>query len=194
MVKAVIFDCYGVLVRDGWLPFCELHFGSKPDYMIRAHELNRQADRGMIEYGDYVSELSELAGIAPLQVQEEIATNPMNEELFHWIRADLKSYYKIGLLSNAAEDRLSELFGDDNVALFDETVLSYQIGVSKPDPRSYEAIVEKLGTKMTDCLLIDDQPYYCEGARAVGMSTIIYRDNHQLRDSFKDHNIALENE
>lgn len=189
MIKAVIFDCYGVLVRDGWLPFCEKHFGDNPESLARAHEINHQTDKGFLTYEEYVHELSELAKIDATEVKREIAKNPPNEELFALIRDELKPHYKIGLLSNVAANWLNELFGADKLRLFDEAVLSYQIGVLKPDPRAYEAIADRLGVLPNECIFIDDQPAFCEGAKAYGMEAIVYRDNKDLLSRFKNYNI-----
>lgn len=133
-----------------------------------------------------MDELAELAEVSPQQVRREIEDNPPNAELFTLIRDQLRSQYKIGMLSNAASNWLDELFRPEDVALFDEIVLSYQIGVVKPHPRAYEAIAERLGLALEECLLVDDQSHYCEGARAVGMQAIHYQDNLQLLATFND--------
>src|SRR3989344_2041736 len=121
MIRAIIFDCYGVLVRDGWLPFCERHFGDNADLMEQAHSLSHAMNRGHISVQEYIDELAGMTGSEAAAVAAEINHNARNSELFEWIRT-LKPQYKMGILSNAGENVLEKLLGVDNVALFDATV------------------------------------------------------------------------
>jgi putative hydrolase of the HAD superfamily len=189
MIKAIIFDCFGVLVRDGWLPYRERYFGHDPKRMEQARELNRMVDAGLLTYNDFLKGVAELAGISQDQARREIETNPVNEQLFAWIKDNFKSQYKIGLLSNAGKNWLPTLFTADQVDLFDEVVLSYQIGTTKPDPIMYQAIIDRLGVQPNECLFIDDQPHYCEAAKAVGIEAIYYQDNILLEKSLQKYNV-----
>ena len=190
MIHAIIFDCYGVLVRDGWLPFCERHFGDNADLMEQAHSLSHAMNRGHISVQEYIDELAAMTGSEAAAVAAEINHNARNSELFEWIRT-LKPQYKMGILSNAGENVLEKLLGADNVALFDATVLSYEVGAVKPDARMYEAIAGKLGVVAKECVFVDDQVLYCEGAKSVGMGVIPYVNNNQLKSDLKKHNIFL---
>lgn len=189
MIQAIIFDCYGVLVRDGWIPFRERHFGDNQQLMQQAIDANRKVDAGLSSYADFIAEAAELAKISAEQARREIETNPRNTELFDIIRS-LKPDYKLGVLSNAASDIMNELFTPEQAGLFDEVVVSYMIGAIKPDPRAYRMAAERLGVELSQCLFIDDQPHYCEGARAVGMDAIWYQDNIQLKEEFKKRDIS----
>jgi len=60
-------------------------------------------------------------------------------------------------------------------------VFSFEIGATKPKPQAYEAILTKLAVKPKDAVFIDDQPHYCESARAVGMQAIRYEDFEQMK-------------
>lgn len=173
-IKAVIFDCFGVLAHDGWLPFREKHFAHDPDKYEQAKASNKKVDAGLHSYEDFIQEVADLAGIPAAEARREIEDNPPNEPLFNYIRDELRPQYKLGLLSNAGANWLDELFAPWQVALFDEAVLSYQIGTIKPDPVAYETIAHRLGVMPDECVFIDDQPRYCEGAEAVGMRAIKY--------------------
>lgn len=192
MIKALVFDCFGVLVRDGWLPFCERHFGHDPERLSQAHSISRAMNSGHIGIKEYIAELATLTGNDPAAVAKEINQNPPNEELFSWMR-EWKPAYKLGLLSNAGENWLEDLFGKDNAELFDGVVLSYEIGAIKPDIQMYEAIANKLGVEPSECLFVDDQERYCVGAEAAGMKAICYQDNIQLTSELKKYNVFLQN-
>lgn len=174
MIKAVIFDCFGVLVSDGWLPFKQRHFGNNAQLFLEATNLNKQFDAGLISFSDFVEGVATLAGVPATDAYTEIQDNPANAELLQYIDTRLRGHYKIGMLSNVGENWLPDLFSEAELALFNETVLSCDVGAVKPDPRMYQAITSKLGVAPEHCIFIDDQPRYCAGAEAVGMQSITY--------------------
>lgn len=191
MIKAIIFDCFGVLVRDGWLPYKERHFAHNSELFKKATELNHMTDAHLLGYDDFIREVAKLADIPADLARTEIEDNPPNTRMFEWIRDDLKPHYKIGLLSNAATDWLDSLFEPWQVELFDEKVLSYQIGTTKPDPRMYQAVIERLGVTAEECVFIDDNQSFCEAAQALGMHTVHYQDNLHFIKEIRKFNVFL---
>lgn len=177
--KAVIFDCFGVLVTDGWLPFRDQHFGGNPELLEQAAMHNTMVDKGLMSYEDFMQWLVETTGVSPYEVQRQITGNMPNEPLLRYIRDQLAPQYRIGLLSNAGDNWLHDMLEPWQVALFEEAVLSYQLGVTKPDPIMYETIATRLGMLPEECVFIDDQPRYCEGAVVVGMKAIHYQNTAQ---------------
>jgi HAD superfamily hydrolase (TIGR01509 family) len=174
MIRAVIFDCFGVLARDGWLPFREKYFGSNPDHLELAIASNKRVDAGLTSYDDFITEVAQLAELSEAEAMNEIENNPPDEQLFTFIQQELKPNYKIGMLSNAGANWLDEIFEPWQVDLFDEYVLSYQIGAIKPQAIMYETIAERLGVLPEECIFVDDQLRYVEGARDVGMTAILH--------------------
>src|SRR4051794_37978902 len=110
MIRAIIFDCFGVLTSDAWLPFKRRHFGDDPDRQAQATDLNKQVDAGLADYNDFIAGVAGLAGMTSAQARAEIENNVANEELFGYIEQRLAGSYKLGLLSNAGANWLDELF------------------------------------------------------------------------------------
>lgn len=173
MIKAVIFDCFGVLVTDGWIDFYNRYLSHSKELRDQAHDAVMRVDTGIDDYDWFFGELSRLSGIPAPDVKKHVQTNQINEQLFSLIRK-LKPEYKIGMLSNVGENQLDRLFSDEQQKLFDGIVLSYQVGQIKPAPIMYETIATKLGMLPDECVFIDDQPRFCVGARDVGMQAIDY--------------------
>ena len=186
MIKAIIFDCFGVLASDGWLPFRELHFSKDPILLAKAITLNKNVDAGISKYDDFVKQVADLAGISELDARKDIENNIPNEELFYYIKDELKPSYKIGMLSNAGENWLDEIFTLEQVELFDTTALSYEIGSIKPDLITYQTVAKRLGIETSECVFIDDQLKYCEGAVKAGMQVINYINFAQMKSDL-DH-------
>jgi epoxide hydrolase-like predicted phosphatase len=180
MIKAIIFDCFGVLTTDGWIAFKKRHFKDHKLSADKASELNRKTDKGEMDYKHFLTEIGRLAETTAQQVQDEIDNNVTDEELFDYI-SNLKPKYKVGMLSNAASNYLSDLFQPEQIALFDAVVLSYEAGFIKPEVQAYELIAERLGVEITECIFIDDQEKHVTGARRVGMQAILYRDFPQMK-------------
>ena len=93
----------------------------------------------------------------------------------------LGSRWQLGLLSDAMPS-LRRIF--DNAGLlekFDAAVLSCEIGATKPDPRMYRAILEKLEAEPEECVFADDRIVNLAGAEACGI-----RGVHLCRDGESD--------
>ena len=180
MIKAIIFDCFGVLTEDGWLAFLRQHFPEGSEAREEALSLNHQVDAGLIGYEDHLEEVARLSGETKQAVRGALETTVPNEQLLRFIATDLKPHYKIGLLSNVSGDWLQRLFTDEQIALFDATALSYELGVTKPHPRAYQTIVQRLGIEPQEAIFTDDQERYVTGAKEQGIHGIVFQNTAQF--------------
>lgn len=180
MIKAVIFDCFGVLATESWLPFKARHFGSDEELFQQATDLSKQANSGMIGSETFLEKISELAGVERAEAAKAMVGNVPNEPLFEYIR-ELKKHYKIGFLSNIASDRLKQIFTAEQLAVFDAIALSFETGYIKPQRQAFEAMARQLGVGPEECVLVDDQAVNAEGARAAAMPAVVYTDVESLR-------------
>lgn len=179
MIKAIVFDCFGVLTGDKWKEFV----GSlSEDQREPARELNRALDSGYIDLAEFTTAIHELTGRQPERVEEVInAEMTKNQPLFDYI-GELKTQYKIGLLSNISSDWITESFlSKSEAALFDAIVLSHHVGATKPSRAMYEQVCNQLRIMPAESVLIDDSVPNCEGARAYNMIAIEYHDFSQLK-------------
>jgi len=108
-----------------------------------------------------------------------------NKVLLTYIRAKLKPKYKIGIISNAAADWVGEILETEDVKLFDDIVISYKVGVTKPNPAIYRLALEHLGVKPEEAIFIDDIEVYCDAARAVGIRAIFYENFEQMESELE---------
>jgi putative hydrolase of the HAD superfamily len=61
--------------------------------------------------------------------------------------------------------------------MFDDVVMSFQIGTRKPQRAIYELAAQRAGLPPESCVLIDDLEQNCVGAHAAGWHAIHYTDN-----------------
>lgn len=180
MIKAVIFDLYGVLIANSWQEFKHAYFTiGSPEWQTMV-ELGRCVDAGTAEYETFVDYISDYTGESQDAVRGHLEHNVANEQLLEYVELKLKPHYKLGVLSNASTRLSNEILSANQAALFDAVILSRDVGHVKPDPQMYLAIAEKLEVMPTECLYVDDQALYVEGANAVGMTGVVYRDDDQV--------------
>lgn len=185
MIRAIIFDCFGVLTTDAWKQIWS-DASLTEETRRRAHEIDVQVNRGEMSYDEFIHEITQLIDMTEDEIRARFDANEADEELLDYIKMELKPQYKIGLLSNAAENWLNRLFTPAQVALFDAITLSCELGVTKPDVRIYEDNMRKLGVEPNECVFVDDREKYCEGARVLGMQAICYENFAQFTHNLKE--------
>ena len=114
------------------------------------------------------------AMMADMWVQYVGVANPDAIEYARGLRAR----YRTGILSNSfvgAREREQAAFGFEE--LVDEIVYSNEVGMSKPDPRIYQLICTRLAVRPEETIFLDDNQPMVDGARAIGMHAIHYRDH-----------------
>jgi putative hydrolase of the HAD superfamily len=185
MVKAIIFDCFGVLATEAWLPFKAKYFGDNPDLFEQASALGQQADRGLMSHSNFLHAVADLAGISSEEARSFIGRNVPNEPLFRLI-TELKKTYKIGFLSNIADDYLRQMFSQEQLSLFDKLTLSYKSGYIKPQGEAYQQAADDLGIDPKDCVMIDDQERNITGAREAGMQAILYDEYDKFKSELDE--------
>jgi HAD superfamily hydrolase (TIGR01509 family) len=185
MIKAIIFDCFGVLTTEGFGLFRDKYLSQDVAKRRQANESMDQLNAGQIPYDKFAEALANLAGVSNKTVRSYLDENKPNEPLLDYVRSDLKPHYKIGMLSNAGNDWLKEMFTQEDIELFDDIVLSYKFGVIKPQPEIYDLATKRLGVASNECVFVDDQEKHCEGARQAGILAIRYQNFNQIRSNLK---------
>jgi HAD superfamily hydrolase (TIGR01509 family) len=80
---------------------------------------------------------------------------------------------KTALVSNCSHSTrgIVDRLGLDDA--FDEVILSFEVGLRKPDPGIYREALRRLGAEPEHAVFVDDQPDYCDGAAAIGIETYL---------------------
>jgi epoxide hydrolase-like predicted phosphatase len=175
-MKAIIFDCFGVLTADGWKQLREEFFADDPERMQHSIDIDKAVNAGYMGYDEFIREIAHMTKLREAEVRSRLNGSVPNRMLFDYIRDELKPHYKIGMLSNAADNWLDKLFEPWQVQLFDEVMLSYQVGMVKPDPAMYQMIANRLGVLPADCVFVDDSERYVVAAADLGMQAIYHQD------------------
>ena len=182
MIKAVIFDCFGVLVGDGLQLVCQDLETSDPEARAFIGDMIYQSNIGALEPGESGRLISERLGMSETAWRELVSRGEVrNDDAVGLVRS-LRGRYQTALLSNIGKGSLKRRFSDDELAeLFDVVVPSAEVGMLKPDPRIYEYTAGQLGVLPEECVFIDDREEYVEAAKRVGMRGICFKSAAQTR-------------
>lgn len=179
-VQGIIFDLYGVLGLNGWQEFKQLHFGDDWNRWEPLRRLGQRVDAGEASDDEFVAAIAHATGESDENVRYQFEHTQPNFELLDFIRQELKPRYKIGLLSNSSRDVLPGIFSEEQRALFDASVMSVSVGLTKPDPMMFYLICDELSLAPEQCVMIDDQARHLAPAQAVGMKTLLYTSTEQI--------------
>jgi HAD superfamily hydrolase (TIGR01509 family) len=174
MIKAVIFDCFGVLTGDKWKEFVS---SLPPEQKKPASLLNQQYDAAQLSKQEFLGKIRSLTGHEPTFVEQLLDSEmEKNVPLLYYIKT-LKQKYKIGLLSNIATNWVRDSFlTKDEQELFDDMIFSFEVGVAKPNPKIFLLACEHFGITPEEAVIIDDSQGHLAGAAQIGMHTIWYQN------------------
>jgi putative hydrolase of the HAD superfamily len=185
-IRAVVFDIGGVLEetpRTGWelrwaerLGLTPVAFEERLDPIwapgsIGATSLQEVHRRIGEEFG--------LAGSDVVTLMEDVwheYVGTLNHELAAYF-AGLRPRFRTGILSNSfvgAREREQALYGFEEMC--DTIVYSHEVGCSKPDPRIYHEVCDRLDVALHEAVLLDDVAANIDGARAVGMHGVMFTE------------------
>jgi putative hydrolase of the HAD superfamily len=78
---------------------------------------------------------------------------------------------KIAIVSNCSEHTRELLESNGVAALADTLVLSCEVGAEKPAAEIFTYALDQLGVPARHAVFVDDQPSYCAGATALGITS-----------------------
>lgn len=73
--------------------------------------------------------------------------------------------------------------------VFDDIVISGEVGLVKPDRAIFELLLERIGRRASECLLIDDHDRNILAAREMGFQTIQFQSPKQLEAELRSRGI-----
>lgn len=176
MIKAIIFDCFGVLYRDN---ISMLYDAVPAEKHQDLQDIIHATDYGFVSREEYYVKIAELAGRTPNDVREIETRQHFRDERMIAYSQTFRLKYKVGLLSNIDSATIRRLFPNFE-ELFDAFVVSGDIGITKPSIEIFEIAVTKLGLLPEECVMIDDIPDNVEGAKMAGMQALLFTTQYEL--------------
>ncbi len=195
MIKLIIFDL-GKVILDFSLPMIAEGLARHSNHSLYANPQNI-ADY-MTGQGNDITVFYETGRIKSEEVYNYIKKTFSLDLPFHQFKqiwndifkenegmADLidkmKKDFKLYLLSNTNElhfEFIKQKF--PVVHKFDTWILSYEVGVMKPDPEIYRIALRKAGVEAEEAIFIDDIMGHVRGAQSVGISAAEFKSVEQI--------------
>ena len=143
--------------------------------------LERHYDCGEISTTTFLATLRETFGIT---APDEAIARAWSDifEPNHMLAAQMpelrRRFDRLILASNTNElhvERVRTLM-PDTIALFDDRVLSFEVGVRKPAEEFFRRAILAAGGQPSDCVYVDDREDFVAAADALGMHALQYRE------------------
>jgi putative hydrolase of the HAD superfamily len=141
----------------------------------RSSELLAGLETGDLPAAEFEVAFAERLGVAPENLLERMfgGMEP-DTAMLDGVRALRGRGVWMSILSNSVG--LGSVYDRDGLAeVFDDWVISSEVGLRKPLPEIYELAAERLGLAPADCVYVDDLPPNLKTARALGMATVLHR-------------------
>lgn len=114
-----------------------------------------------------------------------------NNELYKIAKKLKKKGYKIAILSDQWHLSKNSLIPEKDKKIFDEVIISCEVGLRKPNPEIYKLLLKKLGVKTKEAIFIDNQPWNIIPAHKLGLKTILFIDNKKTKEQLGKFGIKL---
>jgi putative hydrolase of the HAD superfamily len=187
-MDAALLDLYDTVARTHWRDFSQriaAELAIDMSTLYRAYDLTRP-DRSVGAFegpeGDMAS-IVEAAGIEPSPtlidklVEMERSFSETGIELWEDslpVVLELRDRgVKTALISNCSHATRGIVERLGIVEAFDLVVLSFEVGLRKPDPEIYREALRRVDVAAERAVFVDDQPAYCDGAAALGIETFL---------------------
>ena len=190
-IKAIVFDYGNVLLE--WDPrhVYRRYFDNDEDIDRFLHEVdfmgwNAQQDRGRsfkAGVADHSQKFPQYAHLfqAYHDHWKDSIGNPLVDTVEILKELKQAGYPLYGLSNWSAETFPYARAKHEFFGLFDDMVISGEVGHVKPEPEIYHILLEKIGRPANECLFIDDSLPNIKQAEKLGIQGIHFRSAEQLR-------------
>jgi len=183
-INAVIFDWGGVLIEDpapALFKYCANTLGVGEEQYIIAFDIcvNDFQTGAVTEQQFWMNMTKRLK--APMPKADSLWTEAFTAayrprlEMFSLASRLRKAGCKTAILSNT-EKPVVEIINKQKYNDFDVTILSCLEGTAKPGRKIYDLTLDRLRIPARQALFIDDKQENIDGAKQVGLQTIIFEN------------------
>ena len=194
MYKAIIFDFFGVFCPDITMNWFQ---NTVPDYDDKLSEFQAictRSDYGTLSKANFFKEVAALANVPVDQMINGVeAETVINTALVKYVK-DLKQRgYLVACLSNGTHEWTLAVINDYGLGtLFDEIILSGDLGIVKPNAAIYFHTLNKLKVTAQEAIFIDDRKVNVDAAIACGIQSLVFSDTDTFVNCLEPHLVTSE--
>jgi epoxide hydrolase-like predicted phosphatase len=136
----------------------------------------RLLETGEIEPAEFERRFGARLGVAETEglIERMFAAVGPDEDVIAAVRSARDAGVRTGLISNSWGTSIYD--PDALEGMFDEIVISGDVGLHKPQPQIYQLAADRLGVAPEECVFVDDLRENVRGAEEVGMTAVLHRD------------------
>ena len=174
MYKSIVFDLGGVMVDFAPRAYlvdriCNEEIEEQVYDLTFGSEEWKQLDAGLVSRFDGNQAMLRNAKAAGREFEVQGVLDDWMHILRPRLVRRLKNHgYSVYYLSNIPEDVLALLKERGVLDRFDGGVASCEVHINKPDPRIYQALLDKYHLRADECIFIDDRADNLVAASALG--------------------------
>ena len=189
MIKAVLFDWGGVLIKSTFTDSVALLIKKKTGTDIRGDEYKkytRKMDRAEISFSDFIGHINEHFKLSfSIAEWKKIFKDSIvdNDDVIKVVKK-LKCDYRLAILSNnsRAVVEILEKHHRHVLDLFEKKYFSFEQGMHKPNEDIFMHALNDMKVKPNECVFIDDQEKNYIAAENLGINTIQFVNSAQLKE------------
>lgn len=180
-IRAVFFDLGGVILRtEQTEPRTALAEGQGLTYaeiekLVFETDSSRQASLGLISEAQHWHNVADSLNLSDDRIEylrtEFFAGDRLDLNLLALMRT-LRPAIRVGLISNAWTGLRDWITAHKFADVFDDMLISAEIGFAKPDARIYQAAMHNLQVLPNESVFLDDTLRNVEAAQKIGMHAI----------------------
>lgn len=187
MYKTVIFDFFGVFCPDITLNWFQK---TVPDFETKLPEFQAictRSDYGTLSKADFYKEVSALVGVSVDKMEKGVeAEIVINTTLVNYVKELRQKGYRVACLSNGTHEWTLAVINNHGLAhLFDEVILSGDLGIVKPSPEIYNHVLEKLHVVASEAIFVDDRKVNIDAAESYGIHSLVFSDTETFMSEFE---------
>lgn len=166
MIKAILFDLYGVLIPDVYERWLKMHNLTRTG---RYQRLSEENDKNRLSQDELFKALEEESNVPYSDIADFFAVSAQVAPKTFTLLEEAREKYTLGLISNGSIRTRQKLQTLSLSQYFESITISAEVGVIKPSPEIYAIALASLGVAAHEVLYIDDNSRNIEAATALGM-------------------------
>ena len=173
MIKAIIFDFFGVFTPDISFAWFQKYVSTAPHEIAKLQAICDLSDHGELNKSSFYDALAAISGIHKNNVIAGVeAEIHIDQELVAVVKVMRRNNIRIACLSNGSHEWALDIMKRYGLTtLFDHVILSADVHMAKPDREIYAYTLKQLNVSAHEAFFTDDRVKNTKAAERFGIKS-----------------------